>query len=54
MRVAVSSLLVIYGNREVMIFTIFTLAGIGLCIAHHRGWGIFCFLVAAISLIATI
>lgn len=34
-----------------MIFTLFTLAGIGLCIAKHRGWGVFCFAIAFVDLL---
>lgn len=37
-----------------MIFTVFTLAGIGLFIAKHRGWGSLCFLIALVSLLAMI
>lgn len=36
------------GNNPMMIFSVFTLAGIGLCIAKHRGWGIFCFAIVVI------
>lgn len=34
------------------VFTVFTLAGIGLFIAKHRGWGSLCFLIALVSLLA--
>jgi hypothetical protein len=34
-----------------MIFTLFTLSGIGLCIAKHRGWGAFCFTIACADLL---
>jgi hypothetical protein len=37
-----------------MVFTIFTLAGIALFIAKHRGWGSFCFVIALVSLLAMI
>jgi hypothetical protein len=37
-----------------MVFTIFTLAGIALFINKHRGWGSFCFFVALVSLLAMI
>jgi len=37
-----------------MIFTVFTLAGIGLCVAKHRGWGALCFVIAACSLMLMI
>jgi hypothetical protein len=30
------------------IFTVFTLAGIGLCINRHRGWGALCFLIVLV------
>jgi hypothetical protein len=33
-----------------MIFTVFTLAGIGLCIIKHRAWGVFCFAIAFLDL----
>ncbi len=33
-----------------LIFTIFTLTGIGLFIEKHRGWGSLCFLIALVSL----
>ncbi len=36
------------------VFTIFTLAGIGLFIAKRRGWGSFCFVIALIALLAMI
>jgi hypothetical protein len=35
-----------------MVFTISALAGIGLFIAKHRGWGSLCFVIAGISLLA--
>lgn len=35
-----------------MVFTIFVLAGIGLFITKHRGWGTLCFVIALISLLA--
>jgi hypothetical protein len=35
-----------------MIFTIFTLAGIGLFIRKYRGWGSLCFVIAFVSLLA--
>jgi hypothetical protein len=41
-------------DNKVMIFTVFTLAGIGLCITRHRGWGIFCFVIAFITLVGTV
>jgi hypothetical protein len=34
------------------VFSIFVLAGIALFIAKHRIWGTFCFLIAAIALLA--
>lgn len=33
-----------------MIFTVFTLAGIGLFITKHRGWGALCLVIAFCSL----
>lgn len=36
------------------LFAIFTLAGILLCISRHRGWGIVCFVIALIALLATL
>jgi hypothetical protein len=41
-------------GQQMMIFTVFTLAGIGLCITKHRGWGIFCFVIAFITLVGTV
>lgn len=35
------------------VFTIFTLAGILLCITRHRGWGIVCFAIAFVALVMT-
>jgi hypothetical protein len=35
-----------------MIFSLFTLFGIGLCISRHWGWGLFCFLIAFFALLA--
>ena len=37
-----------------MLFTIFTLAGIMLFITKHRGWGSLCFGIALVSLLAQI
>jgi len=37
-----------------VIFTLFTLAGIVLFITKHRGWGLFCFGIAFVSLLAQI
>jgi hypothetical protein len=34
-----------------MVFTIFTLAGIGLFIRKHRGWGSLCFVIALVLLL---
>jgi hypothetical protein len=34
-----------------MIFALFTFAGIGLCAAKHRGWGVVCFVIAACVLV---
>jgi hypothetical protein len=31
------------------VFIIFTLAGIGLCIKKHKGWGIFCFAIVVVA-----
>ncbi len=36
------------------LFTIFTLAGILLCISRHRGWGALCFVIAALALLAAL
>lgn len=36
------------------VFTIFTLAGILLCISRHRGWGIVCFVIALLALLAAL
>jgi hypothetical protein len=36
------------------IFTIFTLAGIGLFISKHRGWGSLCFVIALLALVVTL
>jgi hypothetical protein len=33
------------------VFTLFTLSGILLCINRHRGWGIFCFVIAFIAFV---
>jgi hypothetical protein len=35
-----------------LVFTVFTLAGIGLFIAKHRGWGMLCFVIALVALLA--
>lgn len=35
-----------------MIFTVFTLAGIGLFVTKHKGWGSLCFVIAFIILLA--
>ncbi len=35
-----------------LVFTIFTLAGIFLFIIKHRGWGSLCFVIAAVALLA--
>ncbi len=35
-----------------MVFTVFTLAGILRFISKHRGWGSLCFVVAVCSLLA--
>jgi len=35
-----------------MVFTIFTLAGIALFVTKHRGWGSLCFVIALLSLLA--
>jgi hypothetical protein len=37
-----------------MVFMVFTLAGIGLFISKHRGWGALCFVIALVSLLAMI
>jgi hypothetical protein len=37
-----------------MVFTIFTLAGISLFITKHRGWGSLCFGIAIVALLAMI
>jgi hypothetical protein len=34
-----------------IVFTVFTLAGILLFISKHPGWGVLCFLIALISLL---
>jgi hypothetical protein len=36
----------------ILAFTVFTIAGILLRINEHRGWGILCFLIAAVALLA--
>ena len=35
-----------------IVFTVFTLAGIVLFIRKHRGWGSLCFLIAIVDLLA--
>jgi hypothetical protein len=35
-----------------IVFTVFTLAGIVLFINRHRGWGSLCFVIALASLVA--
>ncbi len=37
-----------------IVFTIFTLAGIVLFISKHKGWGSFCFVIAFLTLLARI
>lgn len=37
-----------------MLFTVFTLAGIVLCITKHRGWGTLCFAIAVVALLAAL
>ncbi len=34
-----------------MVPLILFLAGIGLCISNHKGWGILCFVIAVIVLL---
>jgi hypothetical protein len=38
------------GTHKMMLFTVFTLAGIGLFITKRRGWGTFCFVIAFVDL----
>jgi hypothetical protein len=44
----VQSVMLLNFGGKMMIFTVFTLAGIGLCIAGHKGWGIVCFVIVAL------
>lgn len=37
-----------------LLFAVFTLAGIWLFIAKHRGWGTLCLVIAAIALLAAL
>jgi hypothetical protein len=34
-----------------MFLAVFILSGIGLCITKHKGWGIFCFVIAFSTLV---
>lgn len=34
----------------ILAFTVFTIAGIVLCITDHKGWGVLCFAIALIVL----
>jgi len=36
----------------ILAFSVFTIAGILLCVNEHRGWGILCFSIAAIMVLA--
>jgi hypothetical protein len=37
-----------------LIFAVFTLAGIGLFISEHRGWGSLCLVIAVLFLLARV
>ena len=36
----------------ILAFTVFTIAGILLWISEHRGWAIFCFIIALVIVLA--
>jgi hypothetical protein len=37
-----------------MFLAVFILAGIGLCIKGHKGWGAFCFVIAFFTLVGMV
>ncbi len=36
--------------QNMLMFSVFTLAGIGLCVRKHWAWGIVCFVIALASI----